>query len=213
MWFMLLLLMARDHLCRAEWISGLPIQRQHREHHVSLDFELSKHESLHSIQLSLVHGCAQCSAWRVSLSSVSTAHMSFNLGDHNCKSDIESPMVQSPENRSSIGNLVICCVTIARSAAMRTDHRIRVCNFVYLFWAHSCLLRAPVPCARVSGRATHGLHTMWALVYRGCLCQDPPLCPPMPKAGWHRGQSANSVLCLCCVVVARAFDNLELWSW
>ena len=61
MWFSLRLLMARDHLCRAEWISGLRIQCQHREHHVFLDFELSKHESLHSIQLALVHGCGQCS--------------------------------------------------------------------------------------------------------------------------------------------------------
>ena len=79
MWFALRLVMARDHLCRAEWISGLRMQRQHREHHVSLVFELSTHESWHSIQLSLVLGCARCSGWRVSSSSVSTAHMSFNL--------------------------------------------------------------------------------------------------------------------------------------
>ena len=79
MWFTLRLLMAREHLCRAEWTSGLRRQRQHREQIVSLDFEPSTHESLHSIQLSLVHGCAQCSGWRVSSSSVSTAHMSFNL--------------------------------------------------------------------------------------------------------------------------------------
>ena len=42
----------------------------------------------------------------------------------------------------------------------------------------------------------------------------PTSVPSDAQAGWHRGQSANSVLCLCCVVVvARAFDNLELWSW
>ena len=54
MWFTLRLLMARDHLCQR-----LRRQRQHREHHVSLNFELSTNESLHSIQLSLVNGCAQ----------------------------------------------------------------------------------------------------------------------------------------------------------
>ena len=42
----------------------------------------------------------------------------------------------------------------------------------------------------------------------------PTSVPSGAQAGWHRGQSANTVLCLClcCVVVARAFDNLELWS-
>ena len=60
---------------------------------------------------------------------------------------------------------------MARSATMRTDHRIRVCNFVYRFRAQSCLLRAPVPCARVCGRSTQCLLTVWALVYRGCPCR------------------------------------------
>ena len=39
----------------------------------------------------------------------------------------------------------------------------------------------------------------------------PTSVPSDAQAGWHRGQQANSVLCLRYVVVARAFDNLELW--
>ena len=30
-------------------------------------------------------------------------------------------------------------------------------------------------------RATHDVPTVWALVYRGCPCWDPPVCPPMPR--------------------------------
>ena len=30
-------------------------------------------------------------------------------------------------------------------------------------------------------RATPGFPTVWALVYRGCPCWDPPVCSPMPK--------------------------------
>ena len=208
------------------------------------DFELSTRESLQSIQLSLVHRCAQCSGWRVSSSSVSTAHMSFDLvrysvtvdtssllgdvgnsiivkfvfwhfatsSDHNCKFDIESPMAWSPENRSSIGNLVICCVTIARSATMRTDHRIRVCDFVYLFlgsFVSVACSGALCSCVRPSHPLpSHSVGTgvLWVSM------PGPTSVPSDAQAGWHRGQSANSVLCSCCVVVARAFDNLELWS-
>ena len=81
---------------------------------------------------------------------------------------------------------------------MRTDHRIRVCNFVYLFWAHSCLLRAPVPCAFVCGRATHGL----------------PLCGHWCTVGVHAGTHQCALRCpdrmasgtkrqLCAVLVLR----------
>ena len=92
---------------------------------------------------------------------------------------------------------------------MRTDHRIRVCDFVYLFWAHSCLLRAPVPCARVCGRATHGLPTMWALVYRGCPCRDPPVYPPMPRQDGI-GDKAPT---LCCACVASSWHaHSTIWK-
>ena len=92
---------------------------------------------------------------------------------------------------------------------MRTDHRIRVCDFVYLFWAHSCLLRAPVPCARVCGRATHGLPTVWALVYRGCPCRDPPVCPPMPRQDGI-GDKAPT---LCCAYVASSWHaHSTIWN-
>ena len=69
--------------------------------------------------------------------------------------------------------------------------------------AHLCCVT--VQC----GRATHGFPTVWALVYRGCPCGDPPVCPPMPRPD---GIGDKAPLCLCCVVVARAFDNLELLS-
>ena len=83
----------------SEWISRLRRQRQHREHHVSLDFELSTHESLHSIQPSLVRGCAQCSGWRVSSSSVTTAHMSFDLVRYSVTVDSSSFAVSVPGRR------------------------------------------------------------------------------------------------------------------
>ena len=82
--------------CRAGWISGLRRQRQHRE---SLDFELSTHESLHSIQPSLVGGCAQCSGWRVLSSSVTTAHMSFDLVRYSVTVDSSSFAVSVPGRR------------------------------------------------------------------------------------------------------------------
>ena len=107
MWFTPRLLVARDHLCRPEWISGLRRQRQHREHYVSVDFELSTHESLHSIQLSLVHGCAQCSGWRVSSSSVSTAHMSFS--SVRCSVTVDSSSFAVSLFLGDVGNPVLLC--------------------------------------------------------------------------------------------------------
>ena len=119
MWFTLRLLMAKDHLCRAEWLRR---QRQHREHHVSLDFELSAHESLHSIQLSRPWLCTMLwvasvverfnlvshsvtvdsSSFAVSLGDVGNPIIAKSVFwhfatscDQNCKSDIESPMVHA----------------------------------------------------------------------------------------------------------------------
>ena len=238
MWFTLRLLLARYHLCRAEWISGLRRQRQHRERHVSLDFELSTRESLQSIQLSLVHRCAQCSGWRVSSSSVSTAHMSFDLVrysvtvdtssllgdvgnpfivkfvfwhfatscDHNCKSDIESPMEWSPENKSSIGNLVICCVTIARSATMRTDHRIRVCDFVYLFlgsFVSVACSGALCSCVRPSHpRPSHAVGT-----------GVPWVSLPGPTSVPRQGGIGDKAPPLCCACVASSwYAHLTIWN-
>ena len=83
----------KDHLCRAEWMSGLRRQRQHREHHVSLDLSFPLMKGVHSIQLSLVHVCAQCFGWRVSSSAVSTAHMSFNMVKYSVTVDSSSFVV------------------------------------------------------------------------------------------------------------------------
>ena len=49
-----------------------------------------------------------------------------------------------------------------------------------------------------------------------CAVEPPtafPLCGHWCTVGVHGTQHQLSVLCLYCVVVARAFDNLELWSW
>ena len=102
--------------------------------------------------------------------------------------------------------------TIARFATMRTDYQIRACDFLSvpgLFASVACS-GAMSSCARSSHpRPSHGVGTgvPWVSM------PGPTSVPSDAQAGWHRGQSANSVLCLCCVVVARAFDNLELWSW
>ena len=100
--------------------------------------------------------------------------------------------------RESIDQTCFCCVTAA-SATIRTDHRIRVCNFVYLFRAH----RVFVACSRTMCSCVRSCHP------RPSHCVgDPPVYPPMPR----QDGIGDTVLCLCCVVVARAFDNLELWS-
>ena len=70
-----------------------------------LIFELYTHASLHSIQLSLVHGCAQCSGWRVSSSSVSTVHMSFNLVRYSVTVDSSTFAVSL--FLGDVGNLII----------------------------------------------------------------------------------------------------------
>ena len=145
--------------------------------------------------------------------SVSTAHMSFNLVRYSVTVDSSSFAVSlflgdsiSFTSRESIDQT---CFTVQPQHAPPPCARITKCVFVAscLFRAHSCLLRAPVPCARVCGRATHGLPTVYRVSMLGTTSV-----PSDAQAGWHRGHSANSVLCLSCVVVARAFDRMELWS-
>ena len=52
-------------------------------------------------------------------------------------------------------------------------------------------------------------HYVGFVVYRGCPCRDPPVCPSDAQARWHREQSANPV---CAVgaspVVSSAFANV-----
>ena len=55
------------------------------------------------------------------------------------------------------------------------------------------------------GRATRPSHCVGTGVPWMSL-PGPTSVPSDAQAGWHR------LLCLCCVVVARAFDSLELWS-
>ena len=78
-----------------------------------------------------------------------------------------------------------------------------------LFRAHSCLLRAPVPCARLCGGANHGLPTVWALVCRGCPCRDSPVCPPVPRQDGI-GDKAPT---LCCACVASSWHaHSTIWN-
>ena len=86
----------------------------------------------------------------------------------------------------------------------------------------SCAARIPawtgilVLCHRAvqCSRATHGLPHCAGTGVPWVSLPGTTSVPADAQAGWHRRQSANSVLCLClcCVVVARAVDNLELWS-
>ena len=105
------------------------------------------------------------------------------------------------------------CVGVENLLILRTDHRIRVCDFVYLFlgsFVSVACSGALCSCVRPSHpRPSHAVGTgvPWVSM------PGPTSVPSDAQAGWHRGQSANSVLCSCCVVAARAFDNLELWSW
>ena len=61
------------------------------------------------------------------------------------------------------------------------------------------------------GRATHGLRTVWELVlHRGCPCQDPPVCPPMPKQDGI-GVKAPT-LCCACACVASWHAHSTIWN-
>ena len=49
-------------------------------------------------------------------------------------------------------------------------------------------------------RATPGLSTVWALVYRGCLCPDPPVCLSLPRQD-GMGDRAPTLLLLLLTVL------------
>ena len=58
-------------------------------------------------------------------------------------------------------------------------------------------------------RATHDVPTVWALVYRGCPCWDPPVCPPMPRQDGIGSKAPT--LCMRSVrppVVLSSFANV-----
>ena len=171
--------------------SGLRRQCQHREHF----FELSTHESLHSTQLSLVHGCAQCSGERVSSSSVSTAHMSFDFVRVSVTVDSSSFAVSLFLGDS----MSFTSVTKVRSATMRKDHQIRVCDVLSVsgsFVSVACS-GAMCSCVRSSHpRPSHcvGTGVPWVSM------PGPPVCPPMRRQDgigdkaptlWH----AHSTIC------------------
>ena len=80
---------------------------------------------------------------------------------------------------------------------MRTDHGFRVCNFVCLYWAHSCLLRA-----RVCGP------TVWALVCREYPCRDPPVCPLMPRLDGIGDKACCIVELVIRVLTAMKFPHI-----
>ena len=80
---------------------------------------------------------------------------------------------------------------------MRTDHGFRVCNFVCLYWAHSCLLRA-----RVCGP------TVWALVCREYPCRDPPVCPLMPRQDGIGDKACCIVELVIRVLTAMKFPHI-----
>ena len=60
-------------------------------------------------------------------------------------------------------------------------------------------------------RATHGLPTVWALVYRGCPCWDPPVCPPMPRQDGI-GDKAPTRCCACACVASSWHAHSTLWN-
>ena len=61
------------------------------------------------------------------------------------------------------------------------------------------------------GQATHGLLTVWALVYRGCPCRDPPVCPPMPRQDGIRDKAPT--LCCACACVASSWPaHSTIWN-
>ena len=61
------------------------------------------------------------------------------------------------------------------------------------------------------GRATHGLPTVWALVYRECPCRDPPMCPPMRKQGGI-GDKAPTLWCACACVASSWHAHSTIWN-
>ena len=93
---------------------------------------------------------------------------------------------------------------------MRTDHQIRVCDFLSVSGSFVSVASSSATCSCVRSSHPRPSHCVGAGVPWVSM-PGPTSVPSVAQAGWHRGQSANSVLCLCCVVVARAFDNLELW--
>ena len=60
-------------------------------------------------------------------------------------------------------------------------------------------------------RATHGLPTVWALVYRGCPCREPPVCLPMPRQDGI-GDKAPTLCCACACAASSWRAHSTIWN-
>ena len=165
-------------------LSGISRLRIQRQYHVSLDFELSTNEACMPSNFPLVHGCAQCSGsgWRVSSNSELQVWHRVSHG------------------------VVICCVTIARSATMRTDHQVRVCDFLSVSGSFMPVACSGVMCSCVQSSHPRPSHCVGTGVPSVSM---PGPRPPTPR----RDGIGDKAPTLCCACVASSSWHAHLTIW